>query len=87
MKMIKAWHWSVRGELEFNKRIKLLGRDYRLIDTSVRDGARGQSRELLVWEGRCSECRRKFTFETTRGRFYPTATCPQHRPAKILVPS
>ncbi len=83
MKMIKASHWSVRGELEFNKRVALQGRDYILIDTTVHHGARGQSWELLVWEGRCTICRRKFTFETTRGKFYPTATCPQHRPARM----
>jgi len=31
MKMIKASHWTVRGELEFNKLISLQGRQYRLV--------------------------------------------------------
>ena len=80
MKMIKAFHWTVRGELEFDKRITLQGRHYRLVNTSNHENSRGRSSELLVWEGTCTKCRRKFTFETTRSRFYPTATCVDHRP-------
>ena len=80
MEMIKASHWTVRGELEFHKQITLQSRHYLLVDTEPYVGARGNSSELLVWEGTCTVCDCNFTFTTTRSRFYPTATCVKHRP-------
>ena len=79
MEMVKATHWVVRGDLDFTKRIVLQGRRYRLIDTSDFTSARGKYSELLIWSGTCAVCSRKFTFETSRGKFYPTATCELHR--------
>ena len=79
MEMVKASHWTVRGDLEFNKRITLQGRRYRLTGTRDHTATSGNSSELLIWRGTCSVCGCKFTFETTRGRFYPTATCDLHR--------
>ena len=32
MEMVKSTHWRVRGDLEFNKRITVQGRNYRLVD-------------------------------------------------------
>ena len=79
MEMVKDTSWRVRGDLEFDTPIAVHGRRYRLIDTSVYENSRGNSGELLVWQGDCVVCGSKFTFETTRGRFYPTATCAKHR--------
>jgi len=79
MEMIKYTHWGVRGELDFTKRITLMGRHYRLIDTSEFTSTSGKHGELLIWSGTCAVCSRKFTFETSRGNFYPTATCELHR--------
>ena len=81
MKMIKASHWKVRGELELDKRFVLQGRRYRLVSTRPYQNARGKFGERLVWSGTSVQCRRRFTFETTRSKFYPTATCAKHRPS------
>jgi hypothetical protein len=79
MEMIKATRWRVRGILEFNKRITVQGRHYRLVDEAPYENSQGYSGELLIWQGNCVVCGCKFTFETTRGSFYPTATCVKHR--------
>jgi hypothetical protein len=79
MEMIKATRWRVRGELEFNKRITVQGRHYRLVDETLTEKSQGYSGELLVWTGTCVVCGSKFTFETPRTSFYPTATCVKHR--------
>ena len=80
MELIKASHWTVRGAIEFDKQITLQGRQYQLLSTELHTSKRGTKRDLLVWEGTCNVCGCHFVFETTRSRFYPTATCPQHRP-------
>ena len=79
MNMIKDTRWRVRGELEFDTPTTVQGRHYRLVDTGVYESVRGNSGELLVWQGDCVVCGRAFTFETPRSSFYPTATCQKHR--------
>ena len=79
MNMIKDTRWRVRGELEFNKRITIQGRHYRLVNETPYENHQGYSGGLLVWTGTCVVCGSKFTFETSRGSFFPTATCLKHR--------
>ena len=79
MEMAKSTHWVVRGELDFTKLINLQGRRYRLVRTRDFTSSDGKCIEVLVWSGTCSVCSRKFTFETNRAKFYPTATCELHR--------
>jgi hypothetical protein len=79
MEMIKDTRWRVRGDLEFNTQTTVQGRHYHLVDTTPYENSQGNPSELLVWRGNCVVCGRKFSFETSRGSFYPTATCPKHR--------
>ena len=79
MEMAKDTRWRVRGELDFDTPITVQDRPYRLIDTGVYESSRGNSGELLVWQGDCVVCGSTFTFETPRSSFYPTATCGSHR--------
>jgi hypothetical protein len=79
MEVHKDARWRVRGELEFNKRVTVQGRHYRLMDETPYDNSQGYSGGLLVWTGTCVVCGSKFTFETPRTSFYPTATCMKHR--------
>ena len=79
MNMGTDTRWRVRGDLEFNKRITIQGRHYRLVDTKSYETAQGGASELLVWTGTCVVCGSEFTFETPRSSFYPTATCVRHR--------
>ena len=79
MNMVKDTRWRVRGELEFDTPITVQGRHYRLVDTGVYENPQGYSGVLLVWTGTCVVCGSKFTFETPRNSFYPTATCVKHR--------
>ena len=62
MEMIKATRWRVRGDLEFNKRIIVQGRHYRLVDEASYANSQGYSGERLVWMGTCVICGSKFTF-------------------------
>ena len=79
MEMVKSTHWRVRGDLEFNKRITVQGRNYRLVDEAPYENSQDYSGVLLVWAGTCVVCGSKFTFETSRSSLYPTATCGSHR--------
>ena len=71
--------WRVRGELEFDTPKTVQGRHYRLVDETPYENSKGYSGGLLVWAGACVVCGSKFTFETPRTSFYPTATCLKHR--------
>jgi len=79
MEMVKDTQWRVRGDLEFNKQVTVQDLHYRLVDETPYEIPQGYSGELLVWTGTCVVCGSKFTFETPRSRFYPTATCVKHR--------
>jgi hypothetical protein len=84
MEIHKDTRWRVRGELEFDTPITVQGRNYRLVGTAPYEYSQGYSGELLVWAGTWVVCGSKFTFETPRTSFYPTATCVKHRGQAIV---
>ena len=79
MEIHKDIRWRVRGDLEFDTPKTVQGRRYRVVDTRAYTNSDGKYSGLLIWAGTCSVCSRKFTFETNRAKFYPTATCELHR--------
>ena len=79
MDIHKDTRWRVRGDLEFDTPKTVQGRRYRLVDETPYENHQGYSGGLLVWTGTCVVCGSKFSFETPRSSFYPTATCQKHR--------
>ena len=78
MEMIKATHWTIRGQLKLDQRVTVEGRDYYLRELKLCKDELGRASMMLTWEGCCDICGSKFNFKAPRSKFMPTASCRKH---------
>lgn len=78
MEMVKATHWTIRGQLQIGQQVTVEGRDYYLRDLKSCKNEFDHVSLLLTWEGCCDVCGLKFNFKAPQSKFMPTTSCRKH---------